>query len=184
MSGLTTVSFVNGSAVFSALEPLCAPNHSLGLAVTALSDSVANEVAFEFDFRSCSRGEYYGERMCNSCENGSYSFADPGEFTLSEMTKAALCQPCPAEASHCHKDTMVLRKGYWRSDEDSTNVVECPWDVESCLGGQSNGDASCGSGYRGPLCAICEDEHHLCRPLRRASNVTTRLPFSTPLLSC
>jgi hypothetical protein len=160
LSGSMTVSFVNGTAIFSALEPLCAPNHSMGLAVTAVLDSVANETAIEFDFRACSRGEYYGERICNACENGSYSFADPGDFVLSEMTKAAVCQPCPPEASYCYKDTMVLRQGYWRSDDDSTNIVECPWDVESCLGGESNGDASCGSGYRGPLCAICEDEHH------------------------
>jgi hypothetical protein len=160
VSGSTTASFVNGTAVFSSLEPLCAPNHSMGLTVTALSDSVANESAFEFGFRACSRGEYYAERICNACENGSYSFADPGDFVLSEMTKAAVCQPCPSEASYCYKDTMALRQGYWRSDDDSTNIVECPWDVESCLGGESNGDASCGSGYRGPLCAICEDEHH------------------------
>jgi hypothetical protein len=160
LSGSMTVSFMNGTAIFSALEPLCAPNHSMGLAVTALLDSVANETAIEFDFRACSRGEYYGERICNACENGSYSFADPGDFVLSEMTKAAVCEPCPPEASYCYKDTMVLRQGYWRSDDDSTNIVECPWDVESCLGGESNGDASCGSGYRGPLCAICEDEYH------------------------
>jgi hypothetical protein len=160
VSGSTTVSFVNGTAIFSALEPLCAPNHSLALAIAALSDSVANETAIEFYFRACSRGEYYGERICNACENGSYSFADPGDFVLSEMTKEAVCQPCPSQASHCYKDTMVLRQGYWRSDDDSTNIVECPWGAESCLGGENNSDASCASGYRGPLCAICEDEHH------------------------
>jgi hypothetical protein len=159
--GSTTVSFLEGTAVFSALEPLCAPNYSMGLAVTAVSDSVANGNSIQFDFRACSRGEYYGDSICNSCENGSYSFADPGDFVLSEMTRAAVCQPCPSEASYCYKDVMSLRHGYWRSDDESTNIVECPLDVESCLGGESNGDASCGSGYRGPLCALCEDGYHL-----------------------
>ena len=160
LSGSTTVSFVNGTASFSSLEPLCAPNHSLGLAVTAVSDTVSDDTAFTYGFRACIRGEYYQERICNPCEEGTYSFTDPGGLALSEITKTLVCQPCPPEALSCYQDTMTLKPGYWRSDNDSTNILECPWDAESCLGGQSSGDASCGSGYHGPLCAVCEDEHH------------------------
>jgi hypothetical protein len=181
LSGSTTVSFVNGTANFTLLEPLCAPNHSLVLAVTSSLVTVAVDAEFEFDFRACSRGEYYGERICNPCENGSYSFTDAGDFSLTEITRSLVCQPCPPEASYCHKDTMVLRQGYWRSDEDSTNIVECPWDVESCLGGESNGDASCGSGYRGPLCAICEDEHHFVSSSRMCEQCDDTSSFVDPL---
>jgi hypothetical protein len=180
VSGSTTVSFENGTAVFSALEPLCAPNHSLVLSITAPLITVTNDTFFEFDFRACSRGEYYGERICNPCENGSYSFTDPADLALSEMTKAAVCQPCPPEASYCYKDTMVLRQGYWRSDDDSTNIVECPWDVESCLGGESNGDVSCGSGYHGPLCAVCEDEHHFVPSSQKCEQCDDTASFFDP----
>ena len=160
VSGTTTIAFVNGTASFTSLEPLCAPNHSLGLSASALLTSVTSETAFQFDFRACVQGEYYEERICNPCKEGTFSFTDPHDVALSELTKTTVCQPCPPEAMYCYKDTLALRQGYWRSDNDSTNILECPWDEESCLGGQSSGDASCGSGYHGPLCAICEDEHH------------------------
>ena len=160
VSGSTTVTFLNGTATFSALEPLCAPNHSLILSASASLATVADNTNFEFDFRACLRGEYYEERICNPCEEGTYSFTDPIGLGLSEITKTLVCEQCPVEASSCYKDTIVLKSGYWRHDNDSTNILECPWDAESCLGGQSSGDASCGSGYHGPLCAICEDDYH------------------------
>ena len=160
VSGSTTLSLMNGTASFASLDPLCAPNHSLGLSATALLDTVSSDVTFEFVFRACTRGEYYEERICNPCPEGSYSFADPDLLALSEMTKAAVCQSCPSEAYYCYKDTIKLKQGYWRNDNDSTHILECVWDKESCNGGEVSGDASCGSGYHGPLCAVCDDEHH------------------------
>ena len=180
VSGSTTSSVTNGTAVFAALEPLCAPNHSFVLAVSAQSATVFNDTAFEFDFRVCSRGEYYGERICNPCENGSYSFTDPGDVALSEMTKSAVCVPCPSGASRCYKDVIVLKPGHWRSDSDSTNIVECPWDVESCPGGDSSGDSSCGAGYHGPLCAICEDNHHFVSSSRTCEQCNDTSSFFDP----
>jgi hypothetical protein len=160
VSGTVTSFFANGSTTFSALEPLCAPNHSLKMSVTTTLATVSGDASFEFEFRSCARGEYYGERICSPCEAGTFSFTDPHGVELSQLTKSSVCRACPRQALSCSGDTMVLRRGHWRSDNDSTNILECPWDAESCEGGAITGDASCGDGYRGPLCAICQDQHH------------------------
>ena len=190
LSGSTTVSFINGTASFASLDPLCAPNHTLGLAVTAVLEAVSGDTFFQLDFRACVQGEYYEERICNPCEVGTYSFTDPRDVALSELTKTSVCQPCPPEAVYCYKDTLALRQGYWRSDNDSTNILECPWDAESCLGGQSSGDASCGSGYHGPLCAICEDEHHFvsssqtCEPCNDTSSFFDPFTLTAIALVC
>ena len=180
VSGTTTITFVNGTAYFSALEPLCAPNHSLGLSVTAQSTSVTSEAVFQFDFRACVQGEYFEERICNPCEGGTYSFTDPQELPLSELEKTSVCQPCPPQAYSCYKNTMTLKQGYWRSNNDSTNIYECPWDADSYLGGESGGDASCGSGYHGPLCAVCEDDHHFVQSSQKCEPCDDTLSFFDP----
>ena len=180
LSGTTIITFENGTAAFTSLEPLCAPNHTLGLSVAAVIGSVSDNAAFQFNFRGCVRGEYYEERICNPCEEGTYSFADPAMYPLSEITKAQVCMACPPEALYCYKDTMTLRQGYWRSENDSTNILECPWDAESCLGGQSSGDASCGSGYHGPLCAICEDDYHYVSSSRTCEPCDDTASFFDP----
>ena len=38
-------------------------------------------------------------------------------------------------------------------------MLDCPWGDGSCLGGFDAGDASCGSQYTGPLCAVCEEDY-------------------------
>ena len=47
------------------MRPTVAPYHSLSLTVTATAATVSSDAAFEFGFLTCSRGEYYGERICN-----------------------------------------------------------------------------------------------------------------------
>jgi len=160
VSGSTVVPVMNGTAKFLFLEPLCAPNYTLGLAITTTSSSISESSHFDFKFRPCTRGEFYGERICSSCAVGTYSFTDPAELSLSELTKTAVCQPCPSQATLCYKDVIVLKPGHWRSDNLSTNIMTCPWHSESCRGGASGGDASCGEGYHGPLCAVCDEDRH------------------------
>ena len=190
LSGTTTVSFQNGTATFKALQPLCAANHSLILAVTALLSTVSSDAVFEYNFRACTRGEYYEERICSSCENGTYSFTDPHGLALFEISKSKVCLPCPSEAFSCFKDSMLLKQGYWRSDDDSTNIIECPWDSEGCQGGHNSGSASCGGGYRGPLCAVCEDEHHFvsssqtCQPCHDTASFFDPYTITLIVLVC
>lgn len=186
ITGSTTISFVNGLANFTSLDPLCAPNHSLMLNVKASLEYVSDETSFSYFFRVCARGEYFEERICNPCEVGSYSFTDPNDLALSEITRDLMCNPCPEEAVYCYKDIMELKRGHWRSDEDSTNILECPWDLESCRGGEVTGDESCGTEYHGPLCAVCESDHHFvtssnkCEPCDDTSSFFD--PFTLSLM--
>jgi hypothetical protein len=184
VSGTTTMPFLNGTATYAFLEPICAPNHSLALSVTPSSGTViaSGGTTFEYSLRPCFRGEYFGERICTPCEEGTYSFVDPAERELSELTKSEVCQPCPSQASRCYQDTIVLIPGYWRSDNTSTNIVECPWHEESCRGGRSSGDASCGDGYHGPLCAVCEDDHHFVASTRTCEPCGDTASFFDPFM--
>lgn len=180
VAGTTTVTFKNGTIEFTQLEPLCAPNHSLGLSVATSSSSVVQDTSFVYTFRSCRRGEYFGEFICNPCESGTFSFTDPAEHTLSELTQSEVCRPCPSGASYCEKDMIILSQGYWRSDNFSTRILECPWHIESCRGGRNTGDASCGEGYHGPLCAVCDDGYHFVSTSRTCESCNDRSSFFDP----
>ena len=160
ISGSIYSIFVKGVAVFDSLEPVCAPNYTLPINVSASVGYVEDDVLVYYDFRPCVRGEYYADRICHSCENGTYSLADPGtEYELSDLT-SDVCESCPSEASHCYGDVIVLKRGYWRISSESDNIIDCPWHDESCVGGASVGSSSCGNKYHGPLCAICDPDHH------------------------
>lgn len=180
VTGTTTETFFNGSTTFDFLQPLCAPNYTLGLTVTTSSNSVSGDTTFEYAFRACVRGEYYGEFICNPCEDGTFSFMDPVGRALSELSKSDVCVPCPSQASTCYKDTIVLNSGYWRSDNESVNILECPWHAESCRGGRHSGDASCGKGYLGPLCAVCEDNYHFVSTSRTCESCDQTASFFDP----
>ena len=186
ISGSVYSIFIDGVAVFDSLEPVCAPNYTLAINVGAAAEYIQDDVLVYYDFRPCVRGEYYADRICHSCENGSYSLADPGtEYELFELTPD-VCESCPSEASHCHGDVIVLKLGYWRISSASDNIFDCPWHDESCVGGASVGSASCGDKYHGPLCAICDPDHHFvsstekCEPCGDGSSFIQ--PFTVALM--
>lgn len=160
VSGTTTVGLSNGSAVFDALDPLCAPTFNLTLSVTSSLQSVSEPLLFRYDFRECDRGEYFIERVCKACDEGSYSFVDPSSWSLSELTRDNVCSECPAGAEECYGSEILVRRGYWRVSWDSSHIFECPLGEDSCLGGNRTGEESCGEGYTGALCAVCEGGYH------------------------
>ena len=182
LSGGTAETFVNGSVIFDSLEALCAPNHSLTLTIAAILQTISNDITFRYDFRGCKRGEYYGDRICNPCREGTYSFTNSEDLDLSDMSESALCKPCPVEAVRCEKDLILLKSGYWRSDNDSTNILKCPWDTESCPQGYETGEDSCGIGYHGPLCAICDDNYHFVSSSMRCEMCDDAASFFNPFL--
>jgi hypothetical protein len=61
----------------------------------------------------------------------------------------------------CEGDELYLSKGYWRRYATSETVLACLLDARSCPGGSAVGEAFCGVGYEGPLCAICLDGYFL-----------------------
>ena len=53
----------------------------------------------------------------------------------------------------------VVARGYWRAGATSVRVRECLFEG-SCRGGGLAGDELCSEKARGPLCAVCADDHY------------------------
>ena len=97
-----------------------------------------------------------GQHSCSRCTLGYYynSRADDGEE----------CQTCPAAASCVNRvgnwtggstlAQLELNSGFWRATNNSTLFRECPF-KGACQGG-SVPRAQCSEGYKGHLCAVCD----------------------------
>ena len=62
---------------------------------------------------------------CDTCRAGTISFEAP-------MT-ASSCQKCDSEFYEClGGTTLVVKPGYWRYNENTTIVLKCPANEQSC----------------------------------------------------
>jgi len=144
----------NGTATFASLLPQCAPGFYIDAVISANIPSTS--ALLRYYFRECEVGEFYGDRICQPCANGSYSFVDPNGKSLSEISDS-VCMDCPSQASHCSRNTLILKPEYWRIADDSHRILDCPFGAESCVGGAMYGNSLCGEGYVDALCAVCDD---------------------------
>ena len=167
-------------ATFSNLVPICAPGYTMDFIFSASIPST--DAVLRVYFRNCVVGEYYGDRICQSCANGTYSFVDPSNLELGDIG-LSICEECPSQASQCYKDKLFLKEGYWRMTETSTVIFECPLSSESCIGGPSFGNALCTKGYKDTLCSVCEEGYtrqsvsHTCEECS-----SDKVKFNNPLL--
>lgn len=159
ITGGITERFQRGVATFATMEAFCAAGYVLNIGFS--TSLVTEHVSAVLEFRDCVRGEYFSERVCSECPVGSYSLVEPSSLPLSELTYE-VCQPCPdySVAKHCSGDDIQLQEGHWRISTLTDSILECPKDAPSCLGGSEAGDLSCGEGYFGPLCAVCDDKYY------------------------
>ena len=114
-----------------------------------VTDSIT--VTVNLTFRQCTVGEYYNAGDCLMCPAGSYSVKDNKDLTVTE------CEECPDNAEQCFGADMDLKEGYWRISAGASTILTCILPAAGCLGGWETGDASCATGYEGPLCAVCEN---------------------------
>jgi hypothetical protein len=140
----------SGLATFSSLAAYCDPGYNMTVNISSESNDVESTF-FALTFRSCVRGEYYQDRICISCENGTYSTTDPSTKSLSELRNSDVCKACPSGSKACYGDTIVLKEGYWRISDSSTNLQVCPNGKHACHGGSGSGDLLCHEGYHGML---------------------------------
>jgi hypothetical protein len=161
LSGVTTVTAVNGVANFSALEGKCYPGGKMHLALGAEFNEGLNQVITLLEYRPCSRGETQVDGTCAKCSGGYYNLKDGG----------GKCRRCPIDVEDCYADQLVLAPGYWRLDSDASVIRQCLYDVEkACPGGTGTGVDSCGEGYTGMLCASCDELYYFdsfdskCKP--------------------
>ena len=164
LTGAVDTRFVKGIAYFSDFNAYCVPGGNFSMSVSHVITSVGIESRFLSDvimfFRTCVRGEYYGDRVCKRCELGTYTLFTSDSY---EDLPQTICKTCPSGAISCSGDLIHLDKGYWRIHDDTDKILSCPWGDQSCHGGTMVGDSLCAEGYEGPLCAVCADGYHFTR---------------------
>jgi hypothetical protein len=152
-----------GKLLFNDLSPVCYPggNMSMEFTTTLHSESVASSV--QVKFRQCGVGEYYGDGGCHRCPVGTFSLVDNWN---NEVTA---CRRCPAAASNCEGNIINVTQGYWRMNENTYLLQECPFGNAACAGGEEPGDGSCHPGYEGPLCSVCSDGYYFQGSLQQCT---------------
>ncbi|KAL4449678.1 hypothetical protein ABPG74_007501 [Tetrahymena malaccensis] len=118
-------------------------------------------------FRQCVIGEiykYFSPQIisCYQCPEGQFSLIQPSlkqnETQLSEQD-VQVCQKCPDSASFCQGKNIVLKDGYWRSSDTSSNIFYCLNQPNNCVS-QIRSDIDqiqgCIKGNIGPLCEECD----------------------------
>lgn len=104
----------------------------------------ALDLNLSLTFRECVLGEVVKNNKCTKCLRGFYSF----------NPKTNHCQKC-FQHGICEGGAIIgLESGYWRRNQTTTQVYQCPI-RSSCLGGQSS---LCATGYTGPMCNLCTDQ--------------------------
>ena len=146
LTGDVTNTIELGEAVFAAIEPLCAPGFGMDVAIISTNRDI-DAIKIHMQFRQCEIGEYYVDRICLPCRNGSYSFTDPAGLSLSELREVNVCHNCPSGVTSCYASTLNLDKGHWRISTNAESILSCPMDVESCVGGTEAGNALCSNGH-------------------------------------
>ena len=113
----------------------------------------------KLEFRPCDLGERQTDDFrCEVCPIGQYSF---------EKNTSEKCKPCLEEDNfYCLGSSHLSPKpGYWRLNNSSNNFIRCP-NPSTCLGyyeektelfDMTKASGQCHTGYKGVLCAECEE---------------------------
>jgi predicted outer membrane repeat protein len=89
-----------------------------------------------------------GEKSARIC-----SFCEDRTFNLDGVQ----CKPCP-EGGDCRGGSDISSlEGWWRSNDLSEYIFQCPMGAEACKATNSTGKVACEDAYEGPVCALCKD---------------------------
>ena len=157
VKGHSTVTVSSGVGNFEGIEFIAAPGRS-NVHYLIKSSAINYEMVQHIDsvkyayqvisinFRWCRPGEIQIGNIWTEWSVGSYS-------TTWNSTK---CDICPEKAS-CEGKVISVNKGYWRSDLNSTEIIEWP-NEDAWLGGFNETNEhpiNCAEGYKGLLCNEC-----------------------------
>lgn len=181
ITGGITERFNDGVATFANMAAYCAAGYNMTIGFT--TSVVTQSVTAILSFRECKRGEYFSDRVCTSCPVGSYSLVEPNTKQLSDLTHS-VCEQCPNSdiAKYCAGDSIFLQEGQWRISTSTDFILSCPKDAPSCQGGLEAADDSCGEGYHGPLCAICDNDYFYSSASNTCEMCSNESAFSDPLV--
>ncbi|CDW88778.1 UNKNOWN [Stylonychia lemnae] len=104
------------------------------------NDIITNKEVISIDFRICLEGESSTNNECLVCEAGSYSLKQ----------NSSQCQQCPQFADCPGGYQIVVFSGYWRKDQNSSEIYKC-LAKEACVGGTYPQNYSKSKDYF-PLC--------------------------------
>ncbi|KAL4475170.1 hypothetical protein ABPG74_001866 [Tetrahymena malaccensis] len=139
------------------------PGKSIFLAITIdlLRQKKNYRVLLEINLRPCIRGEIYSlyedltqnppEKLysCSQCQYGMYSLAYPN---LNDTSIG--CKECSTHATCPGGYIIDVKKGYWRLNDQTDEIIQCVNAPQNCIGGQAN--YTCSQGHIGPLCESCD----------------------------
>ena len=101
----------------------------------------------------CGRGQYnpqHGMSACLDCET-----AKVAPSLASEQ-----CKRCPRGAKCPKSKKVIVLAGYWTTGSPDSEVHECPLKQYGCPGGNFSDSVRCHIGFKGPLCATCEQGYY------------------------
>ena len=168
LTGVTTVTAVNGLIKFENLVFTAHPGYNFSLEFTStgideskpsnidyLNDNnLANtSLQFSLGLRECVQGEAFETTgACVAC-------LENEEYSLSTSTSPQECKECQKTRMYWRGGSDIgPRPGFWRSSTSSDNFIECLY-KPACLGYVSpsnNNLGECFTGYQGILWADCE----------------------------
>ena len=130
------------------------------------------------DCSRCLPGTYAAIPGVTSCTSAAPGFYVPLEGALGQLEcpagrvsgpAASICRTCPTGSwSPAGSARCDVRKHYYRWLEDSDELYSCPAHDDACRGNAGVGDALCAENATGPLCMLCEPDHHRVVSSRRA----------------
>ncbi|KAL4481071.1 hypothetical protein ABPG72_001140 [Tetrahymena utriculariae] len=120
-------------------------------------------IFLSIQFRKCQLGEIIQQItksiiICKYCSQSTYSLIDP-ETLQDQNLKYGIknqCNNCPSSALQCYGQFIMLKNGYWRSNNLTDEIIPCDSQIGSCQAENKNSINYCTAGYLGPLCQQCD----------------------------
>ncbi|EAR98272.2 transmembrane protein, putative (macronuclear) [Tetrahymena thermophila SB210] len=145
-------------------SPLLSVSFNLDYSINQVDSKPIQIIAI---FRQCVVGEiykYFSPQIisCYQCPEGQFSLIQPSMKQNDSQTNEQdiqVCQKCPDSASFCKGKNIVIKDGYWRSSDSSSNIFYCLNQPSNCVS-QIRSDVDqiqgCIKGNIGPLCEECD----------------------------
>ncbi|KAL4476099.1 hypothetical protein ABPG74_009832 [Tetrahymena malaccensis] len=167
----------NNQFMFNQIKISSMPNQTtyLALNLNTLQSVAMLPIQLQIKMRICLAGEIVqiiGNNIysCYPCPSGQYSLADPtqDQFWYDNISKQdsiqikgqnvnkTECLKCPDSTQICQNNTIILKKGYWRSNQNSSEIIQCSSIFNACDDQDKASQHGCIRGYIGPACRSCD----------------------------
>ncbi|CAM9486217.1 unnamed protein product [Scytosiphon promiscuus] len=137
-----------------------------GPAVSAIRTANISDTSFEGNEPICEAGSFRRDTeggdptvrfdtVCDDC-------CEWDDCVGCNITRGNVTPSCDSPLEHTTAEepgvtleTLSVDSGYWRPNNESETILAC-YNADACVGGQTDSDEFCATGYTGPYCAVCE----------------------------